>query len=298
MILFKNVTNADDVHRALLDRSLQPEMALVDPAPTHSLFALHAAAHKAVVDDARGVLTTRTVHSELVYNLSANKHITEGLRRFGMAGDASAVLACRFDATDADVLAMANVIAGDAVPAYYVLAPAEASTNLSRYDGVRFGHRCENPVDLDDLYRRSRGEGFGPEVKRRILTGTYALSVGYYDAYYRQAQRVRRRILESFTEAFESVDALFLPTTPTTAFKLGEKRNDPIALYEEDRFTIPANLAGLPALSLPVGFSNGLPVGGQLLAPHFEEGRILSLAHAFQQVTDHHRQRPTAGGAA
>mmetsp|Transcript_9899 Transcript_9899/g.41547 ORF Transcript_9899/g.41547 Transcript_9899/m.41547 type:complete len:184 (-) Transcript_9899:669-1220(-) len=117
VILFKNVTNADDVHRALLDRSLQPEMALVDPAPTHSLFALHAAAHKAVVDDARGVLTTRTVHSELVYNLSANKHITEGLRRFGMAGDASAVLACRFDATDADVLAMANVIAGDAVPA-------------------------------------------------------------------------------------------------------------------------------------------------------------------------------------
>ena len=161
------------------------------------------------------------------------------------------------------------------MPAYYVLAPAEASTNLSRYDGVRFGHRCENPVDLDDLYRRSRGEGFGPEVKRRILTGTYALSVGYYDAYYRQAQRVRRRILESFTEAFQSVDALFLPTTPTTAFKLGEKRNDPIALYEEDRFTIPANLAGLPALSLPVGLSDGLPVGGQLLAPHFEEGRIL-----------------------
>jgi aspartyl-tRNA(Asn)/glutamyl-tRNA(Gln) amidotransferase subunit A len=204
----------------------------------------------------------------------------------------------QFEALGVRLKAIELPFAGDAVPAYYVLAPAEASTNLSRYDGVRFGHRCENPVDLDDLYRRSRGEGFGPEVKRRILTGTYALSVGYYDAYYRQAQRVRRRILESFTEAFESVDALFLPTTPTTAFKLGEKRNDPIALYEEDRFTIPANLAGLPALSLPVGFSNGLPVGGQLLAPHFEEGRILSLAHAFQQVTDHHRQRPTAGGAA
>lgn len=204
----------------------------------------------------------------------------------------------QFEALGVRLKAIELPFASDAVPAYYVLAPAEASTNLSRYDGVRFGHRCENPVDLDDLYRRSRGEGFGPEVKRRILTGTYALSVGYYDAYYRQAQRVRRRILESFTEAFQAVDALFLPTTPTTAFKLGEKRNDPIALYEEDRFTIPANLAGLPALSLPVGFSNGLPVGGQLLAPHFEEGRILSLAHAFQQVTDHHRQRPTAGGAA
>ena len=202
----------------------------------------------------------------------------------------------QFEALGVRLRSIELPFAGDAVPAYYVLAPAEASTNLSRYDGVRFGHRCENPVDLDDLYRRSRGEGFGPEVKRRILTGTYALSVGYYDAYYRQAQRVRRRILESFTEAFRSVDALFLPTTPTTAFKLGEKRNDPIALYEEDRFTIPANLAGLPALSLPVGQSDGLPVGGQLLAPHFEEGRILSLAHAFQRVTDHHRKRPTAGG--
>lgn len=204
----------------------------------------------------------------------------------------------QFEALGVRLQAIELPFAGDAVPAYYVLAPAEASTNLSRYDGVRFGYRCENPADLDDLYRRSRGEGFGPEVKRRILTGTYALSVGYYDAYYRQAQRVRRRILESFTEAFETVDALFLPTTPTTAFKLGEKRNDPIALYEEDRFTIPANLAGLPALSFPVGFSNGLPVGAQLLAPHFEEGRILSLAHAFQQVTDHHHQRPAAGGAA
>ena len=202
----------------------------------------------------------------------------------------------QFEALGVRLRSIELPFAGDAVPAYYVLAPAEASTNLSRYDGVRFGHRCENPVDLDDLYRRSRGEGFGPEVKRRILTGTYALSVGYYDAYYWQAQRVRRRILESFTEAFRSVDALFLPTTPTTAFKLGEKRNDPIALYEEDRFTIPANLAGLPALSLPVGQSDGLPVGGQLLAPHFEEGRILSLAHAFQRVTDHHRKRPTAGG--
>ncbi len=202
-----------------------------------------------------------------------------------------------FEALGVRLKALELPFAGDAVPAYYVLAPAEASTNLSRYDGVRFGHRCENPVDLNDLYRRSRGEGFGPEVKRRILTGTYALSVGYYDAYYRQAQRVRRCILNSFTEAFQAVDALFLPTTPSTAFRLGEKRNDPIALYEEDRFTIPANLAGLPALSLPVGFSQGLPVGGQLLAPPFGEGRLLSLAHAFQQATDYHQQRPSEQGA-
>ncbi|MDA0955062.1 MAG: Asp-tRNA(Asn)/Glu-tRNA(Gln) amidotransferase subunit GatA [Proteobacteria bacterium] len=203
----------------------------------------------------------------------------------------------QFQALGVRLKALELPFAGDAVPAYYVLAPAEASTNLSRYDGVRFGHRCENPADLNDLYRRSRGEGFGPEVKRRILTGTYALSVGYYDAYYRQAQRVRRCIFDSFTTAFQAVDALFLPTTPTTAFRLGEKRDDPIALYEEDRFTIPANLAGLPALSLPVGFSQGLPVGGQLLAPHFREGRILSLAHAFQQATDYHQQRPSEQGA-
>jgi aspartyl-tRNA(Asn)/glutamyl-tRNA(Gln) amidotransferase subunit A len=182
------------------------------------------------------------------------------------------------------------------VPAYYVLASAEASTNLSRFDGVRFGHRCEAPEDLNDLYSRSRAEGFGPEVKRRILTGTYALSVGYYEAYYRRAQKVRRRIRDEFVRAFDEVDAILCPTTPTPAFALGEKVDDPVAMYQQDLFTIPANLAGIPALSMPAGRIRGLPLGVQLLGPHFGEARLLSLAAAFQRETDHHAGRPAAGG--
>ncbi|MEE2893442.1 MAG: Asp-tRNA(Asn)/Glu-tRNA(Gln) amidotransferase subunit GatA [Pseudomonadota bacterium] len=181
------------------------------------------------------------------------------------------------------------------VSAYYVVASAEASTNLSRFDGVRFGHRCEDPADLTDLYCRSRAEGFGEEVKRRILTGTYALSVGYYDAYYRTAQRVRRLIRDEFLSAFNTVDVILAPVTPSPAFAIGENTTDPVAMYLQDVFTIPASLAGLPALSLPAGFVNGLPVGAQLIAPHFGEAVLFALAHAFQQATDHHEARP--GGA-
>ncbi|WOJ98324.1 Asp-tRNA(Asn)/Glu-tRNA(Gln) amidotransferase subunit GatA [Congregibacter brevis] len=178
------------------------------------------------------------------------------------------------------------------IPAYYVIAPAEASTNLSRYDGVRYGHRCDEPRDLEDLYTRSREEGFGDEVQRRILVGTYALSSGYYDAYYKKAQQVRRLIAGDFSSAFESVDIIAGPTTPGVAFELGSKTSDPTAMYLEDIYTLSVNLAGLPAMSLPAGFSNGLPVGLQLIGRHFEEARLLAAAHQFQQRSDWHRQTP------
>ena len=179
-----------------------------------------------------------------------------------------------------------------AIPAYYVIAPAEASSNLSRFDGVRFGYRCENPVNLEDLYKRSRGEGFGAEVKRRIMVGTYALSAGYYDAYYLKAQKVRRLIKNDFVTAFNEVDLILGPTTPNLAWKLGEKNHDPVAAYLEDIYTITANLAGIPGLSMPAGFVDGLPVGVQLLAPYFQEGRLLNVAHQYQQITDWHTRAP------
>ena len=179
-----------------------------------------------------------------------------------------------------------------AIPAYYVIAPAEASSNLSRFDGVRFGYRCENPVNLEDLYKRSRGEGFGAEVKRRIMVGTYALSAGYYDAYYLKAQKVRRLIKNDFVAAFNDVDVILGPTTPNLAWKLGEKNHDPVAAYLEDIYTITANLAGIPGLSMPAGFVDGLPVGVQLLAPYFQEGRLLNVAHQYQQITDWHTRAP------
>ena len=178
-----------------------------------------------------------------------------------------------------------------AVPAYYVVAPAECSSNLSRFDGVRFGYRCEDPRDLQDLYVRSRGEGFGPEVKRRIMIGTYALSSGYYDAYYLKAQQVRRLIREDFLAAFGQVDVIMGPTAPGTAFRLGEK-SDPVSMYLSDIFTIATNLAGLPGMSIPAGFVNGLPVGLQLIGNYFAEGRLLNAAHQYQQVTDWHRRVP------
>ena len=183
-----------------------------------------------------------------------------------------------------------------AVPVYYVIAPAEASSNLSRFDGVRYGYRCEAPADLEDLYKRSRGEGFGEEVKRRIMVGTYALSAGYYDAYYRKAQQVRRLVQEDFARAFETVDVIAGPTSPSTAFPIGEKADDPVQMYLSDIFTIAVNLAGLPALSVPAGFGDGRPVGLQLIGSHFDEGRLLGAAHGFQQVTDWHRQRPSVEG--
>jgi len=180
-----------------------------------------------------------------------------------------------------------------AVPAYYVVAPAECSSNLSRFDGVRFGHRCEAPIDLEDLYKRSRGEGFGPEVKRRIMIGTYALSAGYYDAYYLKAQKVRRLISEDFKQAFEQVDVIMGPTSPSVAFKLGEKKDDPITMYLSDIYTIAVNLAGLPGMSIPAGFVNGMPVGLQIIGSYFNEARLLNVAHQYQQVTDWHTRAPT-----
>jgi aspartyl-tRNA(Asn)/glutamyl-tRNA(Gln) amidotransferase subunit A len=178
------------------------------------------------------------------------------------------------------------------VPVYYVVAPAECSSNLARYDGVRFGHRCEQPRDLRDLYCRSRGEGFGAEVKRRIMTGTYVLSAGYYDAYYLKAQRVRQLINADFTRAFEQVDVLIGPTTPTAAFAIGAKTSDPITMYLNDIYTIGANLAGLPAASIPCGFVGELPVGLQIVGPHFSEARVLAAAHGFQRLTDWHTRIP------
>ncbi len=196
---------------------------------------------------------------------------------------------------------------GLAAPAYYVIAPAECSSNLARFDGVRFGHRCGNPTSLDDLYKRSRSEGFGEEVKRRIMVGTYALSSGYYDAYYLKAQKIRQLIRQDFLAAFNEVDIIFAPTAPTPAFRFGEKSQDPIAMYLSDVFTIPVNLAGLPALSMPVGFINHpsplrgevgrgvqLPIGGQLIGRDFSEAQLLNAAHQYQLQTDWHLKTPEA----
>jgi aspartyl-tRNA(Asn)/glutamyl-tRNA(Gln) amidotransferase subunit A len=180
------------------------------------------------------------------------------------------------------------------VAAYYVIAPAEASSNLSRFDGVRYGHRAKEYGDLLDMYCRTRAEGFGNEVKGRILVGTYVLSHGYYDAYYLQAQKIRRLIARDFSQAFQQCDLILGPTAPTTAFELGAKTSDPVQMYLGDLFTIPAPLAGLPALSVPCGFDEkGLPVGLQLTGPHFSEGRLLGAAHAYQQATDWHQRIPT-----
>lgn len=180
-----------------------------------------------------------------------------------------------------------------AIPAYYVIAPAEASSNLSRFDGVRYGHRADNPADLADLYRRSRAEGFGAEVKRRILIGTYVLSQGYYDAYYLQAQKLRRLIADDFRRAFDQVDLIAGPVSPTVAWEIGAQTNDPVANYLADIYTLPASLAGLPGMSVPAGFGErGLPVGLQLIGKPFDEARLLNVGHQFQQVTDWHQRRP------
>ncbi|MBT8112006.1 MAG: Asp-tRNA(Asn)/Glu-tRNA(Gln) amidotransferase subunit GatA [Gammaproteobacteria bacterium] len=178
------------------------------------------------------------------------------------------------------------------VPTYYVVAPAECSSNLSRFDGVRFGHRAENAKDLLDLYCRSRGEGFGDEVKRRIMTGTYVLSAGYYDAYYLKAQQVRHLIADDFKQAFAAVDVIVGPTAPSPAFKLGDKMDDPITMYLNDIYTIGANLAGLPAMSIPCGFVDGLPVGLHMVAAHFGEEALLRCSHQYQQATDWHTACP------
>lgn len=181
---------------------------------------------------------------------------------------------------------------GLGVSAYQVVAPAECSSNLSRFDGVRFGHRSDNSSDLESLYRESRSEGFGKEVKRRILIGTYALSAGYYDAYYLKAQKVRNLIANDFSNAFNQVDLIIGPTTPDKAFKIGEKMNDPIAMYLSDVYTVSTNLAGLPAMSIPMGFKDGMPLGLQIIGNHFDEKNILKISHLYQQETDWHKREP------
>ena len=192
----------------------------------------------------------------------------------------------------AEVIEISLPNSGLSVPAYYVIAPAECSSNLSRFDGVRFGYRCDAPQDLEDLYKRSRGEGFGTEVKRRIMVGAYALSAGYYDAYYLKAQKIRRLIKDDFTRAFEKVDVIMGPTTPSVAFNIGEKSNDPVNMYLCDIYTIAVNLAGLPAMSIPAGLSQGMPVGLQIIGDVFQEAKLLNVAHGYQQVTDWHQQMP------
>ncbi len=178
------------------------------------------------------------------------------------------------------------------VPTYYIIAPSECSSNLARFDGVRYGYRHPSPKNLEELYTKSRGEGFGSEVKRRIMLGTYTLSAGYYDAYYLKAQKIRRIIRDDFLKAFENIDAIICPTTPTTAFKLGEKVNDPISMYLSDVFTGCVNLAGLPGLSLPIGFIDKLPIGAQIIGNHFDEATILNIGHQYQLNTDWHKQMP------
>lgn len=178
------------------------------------------------------------------------------------------------------------------IPAYYVVAPAECSSNLSRFDGVRYGHRCDDPKDLSDLYCRSRGEGFGKEVKRRIMIGAYVLSAGYYDAYYLKAQQIRHLIRDDFQNALKDVDVIAGPTATGTAFKLNEMKDDPVSMYLSDLYTVSVNLAGLPAISVPAGFVNNMPVGMQLIGNYFEESRLLNIAHRFQQATNHHKAIP------
>jgi len=181
-----------------------------------------------------------------------------------------------------------------AIPTYYVIAPAECSSNLSRFDGVRYGYRSDNVSDLESLYVNSRSEGFGAEVKRRIMIGTYVLSAGYYDAYYIKAQKMRRLISDDFEQAFKQVDVIMGPTTPSPAFKIGEKTDDPLSMYLSDLYTGAVNLAGLPGMSIPAGFDKGLPVGLQLIGNYFDEARLLNIAHQFQQTTDWHQKMPAA----
>jgi aspartyl-tRNA(Asn)/glutamyl-tRNA(Gln) amidotransferase subunit A len=186
-----------------------------------------------------------------------------------------------------------------AVPVYYVIAPAEASSNLSRFDGVRYGHRAPEYADLNDMYRKSRAQGFGAEVQRRILVGTYVLSHGYYDAYYLKAQQVRHLIADDFCRAYASCDVILGPTAPTAAFRLGAKSDDPVEMYLNDIFTVAANLAGAPAMSIPCGFTRaGLPIGLQLQGDYFSEARLLNVAHQYQQATDWHRRAPTLASEA
>jgi aspartyl-tRNA(Asn)/glutamyl-tRNA(Gln) amidotransferase subunit A len=213
----------------------------------------------------------------------------------GMDADVEAAITAaleQYKAMGAELIEIELPNSGLSVPVYYVVAPAECSANLSRFDGVRYGYRCEDPKDLNDLYTRSRGEAFGSEVQRRIMVGTYALSSGYYDAYYLKAQKLRHLISDDFKKAYEKVDVIMAPATPETAFNIGEKTDDPISMYLSDIYTIAVNLAGIPAMSIPVGFAKGMPVGMQIMGNYFEEAKLLNVAHQYQQQTDWHTQMP------
>ena len=214
----------------------------------------------------------------------------------GLSGDVAKVVEAaiaEYKKLGAEVVEISLPNSKLAIPCYYVLAPAEASSNLARFDGVRYGHRASEYKDLNDMYCKTRAQGFGAEVKRRILIGTYVLSAGYYDAYYLQAQRLRRLITDDFNRAFEQCDVILGPTTPTTAFNLGAKKDDPVAMYLSDIYTISVNLAGLPGMSIPVGFgADNRPVGLQLIGKYFDEARLLNAAHQYQQATDWHRRAP------
>ena len=218
------------------------------------------------------------------------EYFSEGLNA-GTERTVRAALA-ELEAQGAELVDISLPNTGLSVPAYYVIAPAEASANLSRFDGVKYGYRCDQPTDLQDLYTRSRAEGFGEEVQRRILIGTYCLSAGYYDAYYGKAQQVRQLIQQDFKKAFEQVDVIMGPTCPSPAFQFGSKGDDPVAMYLEDIYTIATNLAGLPGMSLPCGMVDNKPVGLQIIGNHFEEARMLNIAHQYQLITDWHKQAP------
>ena len=211
----------------------------------------------------------------------------------GEVGEAIQQALDLFKAQGAELVDISLPNSSLSVPCYYVLAPAEASSNLSRFDGVRYGHRASEYRDLVEMYEKTRAEGFGEEVKRRIMIGTYALSAGYYDAYYLKAQQLRRMIAEDFNQAFEKCDVIMGPTTPTTAFTRGDKSDDPVAMYLNDIYTISVNLAGLPGLSIPAGLdSNGLPIGLQIIGRYFDEARLLNVAHQYQLQTDWHQRMP------
>ena len=218
------------------------------------------------------------------------EYFSEGLDA-GIEEAVRAALA-NLEAQGAELVEISLPNSGLSVPAYYVIAPAEASANLSRFDGSRYGYRCENPKDLQDMYSRSRSEGFGKEVQRRILIGTYCLSAGYYEAYYGKAQQVRKLIQQDFDRAFESVDLIMGPTCPSPAFKFGAKSDDPVAMYLEDIYTVATNLAGLPGMSIPCGMADNKPVGLQIIGNYFDEARMLNVAHQYQQATDWHDLAP------
>jgi len=222
----------------------------------------------------------------------AKEYFSEGLDPQVEASVRAAI--DKYKELGAEIVDISLPNSGLSVPAYYVVAPAECSSNLSRFDGVRFGHRCENPQNLEDLYKRSRAEGFGAEVKRRIMIGAYALSAGYYDAYYLKAQQIRHLISDDFKQAFKQCDVIMGPTSPSTAFKIGEKADDPVTMYLSDIYTIATNLAGLPGMSIPCEPVKGMPVGLQIIGNYFDEARLLNVAHRYQQVTEWHKAMPQA----